>query len=68
MKKKLHLLFVLMLFCNLITKAQIVSDFENLLLPMPPMGSYWNGSDQSGGFVSGGMYFPNSYDISFGGY
>jgi hypothetical protein len=57
-----------MLFCNLITKAQIVSDFENLLLPMPPMGSYWNGSDQSGGFVSGGMYFPNSYDISFGGY
>jgi len=68
MKKKLHLLFVLMLFCNLITKAQIVSDFENLLLPMPPMGSYWNGSDQSGGFVSGGMYFPNSYDISFGSY
>jgi hypothetical protein len=68
MKKKLHLLIVLMLFCNLITKAQIVSDFENLLLPMPPLGAFWDGSDQSGGFVSGGMYFPNSYDTSFGGF
>ena len=68
MKKKLPLLIALVLFSNLLIKAQIISDFENLFLPTPPMGAYWNGSDQSGGFVSGGMYFPNNYDTSFGGY
>jgi hypothetical protein len=68
MKKKLQILSVLMMVFTLSTKAQIVSDFENLLLPMPPMGSYWDGSDQTGGFASGGMYFPNTYDTSFGGY
>lgn len=61
MKKKLPLFLLLTLFCNLFTKAQIVSDFEDLLLPMPPLGAYWDGSDSTGGFVSGGMYFPNHY-------
>jgi hypothetical protein len=69
MKKILAIIISICFFNLLQSKAQgIVSDFDGLLLPMPPLGSYWNGSDQSGGFVSGGMYFPNSYDTSFGGY
>lgn len=66
MTKKLTLFILITVFTQLQGKAQfIVSDFENLLLPMPPLGAYWNGSDQSGGFVSGGMYFPNNYDSVF---
>ncbi len=37
----------------------VVSDFENLVLEP---GSYWNGSDLSGHFVSGLGLFPNDYD------
>ena len=61
MKKKLQGLSALMLLFSMFTQAQMVSDFEDLLLPMPPLGAYWDGSDLSGGFVSGGMYFPNQY-------
>jgi hypothetical protein len=69
MKKKLQLIIIFCLGIATQMKAQgIVSDFENLLLPIPPMGSYWNGSDQTGGFSSGGMYFPNTYDTAWGGY
>lgn len=68
MKKKITLLLLLNFIGFMQTNAQIVSDFDSLLLPMPPQGAYWNGSDLSGGFVSGGMYFNNSYDTSFGGF
>jgi len=69
MTKKVTLVVFLAFLFHQQTKAQIsVSDFENLLLPMPPMNAYWNGSDLLGGFSSGGMYFNNSYDTSFGGY
>ena len=36
--------------------------FEDLTLPAE---SYWNGSDGSGGFVSGGVHFSNNYDADW---
>ena len=42
--------------------ASIV-DFEDLTLSPE---SYWNGSDESGGFSSGSAYFENYYDPGFG--
>lgn len=68
MKNKFTLTVLATIFSFIQIRAQIsVVDFEDLMLPMPPMGSYWNGSDLSGGFVSGGMYFNNTFDTSFGG-
>ncbi|MFH1718899.1 MAG: DUF4465 domain-containing protein, partial [Planctomycetota bacterium] len=40
-----------------------IADFEDLSLPGE---SYWNGSDGSGGFVSGGAQFNNNYDSTWG--
>lgn len=37
--------------------------FEDLALPP---GSYWNGSDESGGFESGGAHFVNNYNVAWG--
>lgn len=68
MKQKLQQLLLLCLSIFGTLHAQIISDFDNINLPAPPPGGYWNGSDFSGGFNSGGMYFRNSYDSSFGGY
>ena len=34
-------------------------DFSSLDLPA---GSYWNGSDESGGFEAGGLFFNNDYE------
>jgi hypothetical protein len=45
------------------TKAGNVADFENLTLPPE---SYWNGSDESGGFSSGDSYFINNYNKNWG--
>lgn len=53
------------LFATMGAHAQTVSTFETLNLPID---SYWDGSNQAGGFTSGNAYFPNSYDTSFGGY
>ncbi len=39
------------------------ANFENLVLAP---GSYWNGSDESGGFTSGSLYFLNDYDPEWG--
>ena len=44
------------------TRATVV-DFEDLSLAP---NSYWNGSDNSGGFTSRGAYFNNSYDQDYG--
>ncbi len=41
----------------------LLSDFSNLSLPPE---YYWNGSDQSGGFASGGAYFSNKYHADWG--
>ena len=43
-------------------KAAMVT-FDDLTLPAE---SYWNGSDGSGGFTSGGVHFSNNYDAEWG--
>jgi len=43
--------------------AATVSDFEDLALAPE---SYWNGSDESGGFASGSAYFNNNYNSTYG--
>ncbi len=43
--------------------AQNVATFENVNLDP---GSWWNGSDQSGGIQSGGFWFPNDYNAEWG--
>ena len=47
--------------CGLV-KAQGIANFENLALGA---GSYWNGSDSSGGFASGSAWFSNNYDTTY---
>lgn len=39
--------------------ARAAATFDDL--PLGPE-SYWNGSDLSGGFTTGGVFFPNSYN------
>jgi hypothetical protein len=57
---KKQVLFILS-FISLVglSKAQTVATFENLNLKD---SSYWNGSDESGGFSSGNAFFVNYYD------
>lgn len=45
------------------TAGATVATFEDLALPV---GSYWNGSDGSGGFSSGEVFFANNYDPEWG--
>jgi hypothetical protein len=45
--------------------AQHDATFENLTLAP---NSYYDGSDLSGGFLSGDAYFYNFYDTAYGGY
>jgi len=40
-----------------------ITTFEDLSLPPE---SYWNGSDESGGFTSGSAYFNNNYNSAWG--
>ncbi len=68
MKKKLQTLALSVLLSATGLQAQnVISDFENLVLPPPPAAQYWNGNDLSGGFTNGVMYFKNNYDTSWGG-
>ena len=53
------------------SRGQTIVGFEDLSLSgsgchSGPTGSYWNGSDGSRGFTSGGAYFNNSYDQAYG--
>ena len=48
--------------CGL-AKAEQIANFEDLALGT---GSYWNGSDGSGGFASGSAWFSNNYDTTYG--
>lgn len=41
---------------------QAAATFDDL--PLAPE-SYWNGADLSGGFTTGGVFFPNSYNPSW---
>ncbi|WMJ74419.1 DUF4465 domain-containing protein [Cytophagaceae bacterium ABcell3] len=55
----LTLVFTTIAMC---ANAQEVVDFEDLTLEED---SYWNGSDESGGFTSGGVFFPNGYNTEW---
>jgi hypothetical protein len=48
--------------CGLV-KAEQITNFEDLALEK---GTYWNGSDGSGGFASGSAWFSNNYDTTYG--
>ncbi len=52
------MLLAVSVFCIQFTQAQTVVTFDDLTLTP---NSYWSGSDSSGGFTSGGVYFENSY-------
>lgn len=56
--KKIALL-VFIMFLNLYSFAQPATTFEELSLPTE---KYWNGSDGSGKFTSGGFTFFNNYN------
>lgn len=47
---------------SVMVNAQTISTLENLTLTP---GTYWDGSDNSGGYASGNAYFPNSYDTAW---
>jgi hypothetical protein len=53
---------------SLLLTHSIHAQMSNFEFPNVPAPGYWNGSDQSGGFSSGDVYFPNKYDTAFGGY
>jgi hypothetical protein len=50
------LIFVFTITCS---ANAVTATFDDLNLSPE---SYWNGSDESGGFNSGGIYFSNNYD------
>jgi len=56
-------IWVLILVLTLATAAgAAIATFEDLTLPLE---SYWNGSDGSGRFSSGGVYFENNYNADW---
>jgi hypothetical protein len=59
MKRSLSLLVILVICA--VSNASIVN-FDDLSLSS---NSYWNGSDGSGGFVSGSAVFNNNYDSTY---
>lgn len=64
--KKLYVLAAVVLGAvNLQAQNWITVDFEDLTLSSE---SFYNGSDEAGGFTSGNVFFNNYYDTSFGGY
>ena len=61
LKTEIKLICIVVLATSGVTAGD-VADFENLSLSPE---SYWNGSDGSGGFTSGGMFFHNTYNTSW---
>src|SRR5205823_15015897 len=60
---RFHASFCLLLVFPAFAPAQVVVDFEDLVVP--PAG-YYNGSDGAGGFTSRGARFHTSYNPAFG--
>jgi hypothetical protein len=56
---------LLALSCLFSAFSQTRSTFESFSLAP---NSYYNGSNQAGGFLSGAAYYTNSYDTAYGGY
>jgi len=57
-----NLLCLIVVLTIVSTANSDIATFEDLSLLAE---SYWNGSDESGGFKSGGAYFSNNYDSSW---
>jgi hypothetical protein len=55
------LLGLLFSFSGLVLEAQVVTDFEDILIP----DEYLDGSDGAGGFTSGSLFLPNDYNPDF---
>lgn len=62
MRQRILWLAVLAVATPAIARGSVI-DFEDLSLPVPPAGggSHYNGSDEAGGFTSGGAFFNNDY-------
>jgi hypothetical protein len=60
LKAMKKMLLAVSVFCIQYTQAQITVDFEDKTLP--GSDTAWLGSDMSGGFISGGVFFENTYD------
>lgn len=56
------MLAVVVVLIGSVTPSEAAATFDDL--PLAP-NSYWNGSDMSGGFTTGGVFFPNSYNPSW---
>lgn len=54
------MLLAVSVFCIQYTHAQTIVDFEDKTLP--GADTVWLGSDMSGGFTSGGVFFENTYN------
>ncbi|MEM1327709.1 MAG: DUF4465 domain-containing protein [Bacteroidota bacterium] len=61
MKKFLLISCIAFIFSNL-QAQEVVADFENFDLPQD---TFLNGSDLSGGFISGDVFLPNAYNADF---
>ncbi len=61
--KRLFLILLYLLISIALNAHAAVSTFDELTLTSD---SYWNGSDGSGGFTSGGAYFANTYNATYG--
>jgi len=57
-----NLLCLIVVLTIVSTANSDIATFEDLALSAE---SYWNGSDGSGGFISGGAYFNNNYDSTW---
>src|SRR5690554_4768429 len=62
--KKLYFLASALLAVTTL-KAQTTVDFEDLSLPAA-VDTFYNGSDEAGGFTSGGVTFGNAYNTEWG--
>lgn len=58
--RKLYCVVTVLLTAGVANAATVTFDELDL-----PAESYWNGSDGSGGFVSGGVNFSNNYNADF---
>lgn len=56
------MLLAVSVFCIQYTQAQTVVTFDDLTLAP---NTYWDGSDSTFGFTSGGVFFENSYDFEY---
>jgi len=57
-----NLLCLIVVLTIVSTANSDIATFDDLSLPAE---SYWNGSDESGGFSSGGAYFSNNYNSAW---